>query len=68
MDDVNVVPLGSKKISLGESKGENNVKQGPFAIFHLSNFCRKPKTLAKSAINSAFTAEAAGGPAEPAVQ
>jgi len=27
MDDVNVVPLGSKKISLGESKGENIVKQ-----------------------------------------
>ena len=33
MDDVNVVPLGSKKISLGESKGENIVKQGTFSKF-----------------------------------
>ena len=30
MDDVEVVPLGSKKISLGESNGENIAKQGTF--------------------------------------
>jgi len=32
MDDVNVVPLGSKKISLGESNGQNIVKQGNLSI------------------------------------
>ena len=32
MDDVNVVPLGSKKISLGESNRENIVKQGNLSM------------------------------------
>ena len=38
MDDVNVVPLGSKKISLGDSKGEKIVKQGTYALFSSFKF------------------------------